>query len=108
MKENLFMKLSNKDLQDCYHSYIRVQCKREVEEKEVFSNYIDEYIWMLENNGTQFKYYDEEKKYNIGFSITEKDMLYAMARRYLKLCRLINEFKPFFGDGMEAVEYMSY
>lgn len=102
------MNLSNKDLQDCYSSYIRVQCKREVEEKEVFSTYIDEYIWMLENNGTKFRNYDEEKKYNIGFSIAEKDMLHAMARRYLKLCKLINEFKPFFGDGMEAVEYMSY
>lgn len=105
MKENLFMKLSNKDLQDCYHSFIRVQIKRKIEEEEIFSKYVDEYIWMLENNGTQFKYYDEEKKYNIGFSITERDMLYVMARRYLKLCNLINEFKPFFGEGMEAVEY---
>lgn len=107
MRENLFMKLSNKDLQDCYRSYLRVQVKRENEE-EVFSKYIDEYIWMLEDNGTKFKYYDEEKKYNIGFSIAEKDMLHTMARRYLKLCNLINEFKPFFGEGMEAMDYMGY
>jgi hypothetical protein len=97
MKENLFTKLSNKDLQDCYRSYARVQVKRE-NEYEVFSEYIDEYIWMLEDNGTQFKYYDDDKKYRTGFSVAERDMLKAMAERYLRLCNLLKEFKPFFGE----------
>lgn len=105
MKKNLFIKLSNKNLQDCYRSYIRVQIKREnSEEEEVFAQYVNEYIWMLEREGDKYRYYDDSKKYNIGFSIAEKDMLYAMAQRYLKLCGLLNEIKSFFGEGVEALD----
>lgn len=101
MRRNLFINLSNKDLQDCYHSYIRVQIKKEKsEEEEVFAQYVDEYIWMLEEESSNYRYCDDNKKYNIGFSIAEKDMLYDMAKRYLKLCGLLNEIKPFFGEGM--------
>lgn len=96
MRENLFIKLSNKELQDCFHSYIRVQTKREKsEEDEMFAAYVDEYIWILERSGANYRNYDDNKKYNIGFSIAEKDMLYDMAKRYLKLCSLLKEFQPF-------------
>lgn len=96
MRENLFIKLSNKELQDCFHSYIRVQTKREKsKDEEMFAAYVDEYIWMLERNGTNYRNYDDNKKYNIGFSIAEKDMLYDMAKRYLKLSALLKEFQPF-------------
>ena len=105
MRKNLFINLSNKDLQNCYHSYIRVQIKREnPEEEEVFAQYVSEYIWMLEGEVGKYKYYDDNKKYNIAFSIAEKDMLYDMAKRYLKICGLLNEIKPFFGEDMEALD----
>lgn len=104
MRQNLFINLSNKELQDCYHSYIRVQIKREkVEKEEMFAQYVDEYIWMLESEMGKYRCYDDNKKYNIAFSIAEKDMLYDMAKRYLKLCGILNEIKPFFGEGMEAL-----
>lgn len=105
MRKNLFINLSNKNLQDCYHSYIRVQLKRKKSGKEeVFAQYVDEYIWMLESEMDNYRYYDNHKKYNIAFSIAEKDMLYDMAKRYLKLCDILNEIKPFFGEGMEALD----
>ena len=99
MRENLFIKLSNKELQDCFHSYIRVQTKREKsKDEEMFAAYVNEYIWMLERNGTNYRNYDDNKKYNIGFSIAEKDMLYDMAKRYLKLCKILHEIQPFCGE----------
>lgn len=99
MRENLFIKLSDKEIQDYFHSYIRVQIKKEkTGEDEMFAQYVDEYIWMLERNGTNYRHYDDNKKYNIGFSIAEKDMLYDMAKRYLKLYALLKEFKPFLGE----------
>lgn len=99
MRKNLFINMSNKDLQDCFHSYTRVQIKREnSEEDEIFAQYIDEYIWMLERDVTDYRYHDDKKKYHIGFSIAEKDLLYVMAKRYLKLCNLLKEFKPFLGE----------
>ena len=99
--ENLFISLSNKQLKDCYHSWIRIQTKREQVEEEVFSNYVDEYIWMLERNTTKCKFYDDNKKYSIGFSIAEKNMLHAMARRYLELYDVVNKIKPFFEECMD-------
>lgn len=105
MRRNLFINLSNKDLQDCYHSCIRVQTKREnFEEEEIFAHYVNEYIWMLERIGDKYRYYDDNKKYNIAFSIAEKDVLYDMSKRYLKLCGLLKEIKPFFGEGVEALD----
>ena len=99
MRENLFIKLSNKELQNCYHSYIRVQIKREnSEEEEMFAQYVDEYIWMLESEIGKYRCYDDNKKYNIAFSIAEKDMLYDMAKRYLKLCKILHELQPFCGE----------
>ena len=105
MRKNLFISLSNKCIQDCFHSYIRVLSKREYsDEEEMFTQYVSEYILMLEREGNKYRYYDDNKKYNIAFSIAEKDMLYAMAQRYLKLCSLLNEIKPFFGEGIEALD----
>ena len=105
MRKNFFIRLSNKELQNCFNSYIRVQCKREKSEKEeVFAQYVDEYIWMLEEEMEKYRYCDDNRKYNIAFSIAEKDMLYDMAKRYLKLCGLLNEIKPFFGEGVEALD----
>ena len=105
MRKNFFIQLSNKGIQDCFHSYIRVQTKREnSEEEEMFAQYVNKYIWMLEEEKSEFRYYDDRKKYNIGFSIAEKDMLYDMAKRYLKLCGILNEIKPFFDEGMEVLD----
>lgn len=99
VRKNLFISMSNKELQDCFHSYIRVQITREKsEDDEVFARCVDEYIWMLERNGTNYRYYDDNKKYNIGFSIAEKDMLYDMAKRYLKLYRTLKETQLFLED----------
>lgn len=104
MRKNFFINLSNKEIQDCFHSYIRVQIKGEkFKEDEMFAAYVDEYIWMLESIGDKYKHYDNNKKYNIAFSIAEKDMLYDMSKRYLKLCGILNEIKPFFGEDMEAL-----
>lgn len=104
MKKNLFISLSNKCIQDCFHSCIRVQSKREYsDEEEIFIQYVSEYIRMLEREGDKYRYYDDNKKYNIAFSIAEKDMLYDMSKRYLKICGLLNEIKPFFGEGMEVL-----
>ena len=105
MRKNFFINLSNKEIQDCFHSYIRVQTKREKsEENEMFAAYVDEYIWMLESIGDKYKHYDDNKKYNIAFSIAEKDMLHDMAKRYLKLCGLLNEIKSFSGEDVEALD----
>jgi hypothetical protein len=96
MRKNLFIKLSNQELQDCFQSYIRVQVKREnSKENEMFSNYINEYIWMLEKERENYRYYDDNKKYNLGFAIAEKDMLYDMAKRYLKLYKMLKETQLF-------------
>ena len=104
MRKNLFINLSNKDLQNCFHSY-QVQFKKDSKKKEIFAQYVNEYIWMLESETGTYRYYDDNKKYNIAFSIAEKDMLYDMAKRYLKLCDIVNEIKPFFGEGVEALDY---
>lgn len=105
MRKNFFINLSNKEIQDCFNSYIRVQIKREKsEDGEMFAQYVDEYIWMLEREGNNYRYYDDNKKYNIAFSIAEKDMLYDMSKRYLKICGILNQIKPFFGEGMEALD----
>lgn len=105
MKKNLFINLSKKDLENCYRSWMKVQIKREQStENEVFSSYIDEYIWMLERDGEKYKYYDDQKKYNIGFALAEKDMLCVMARRYLKLCDTINELKHLCAEDAEMFE----
>jgi hypothetical protein len=105
MRKNFFINLSNKEIQDCFNSYIRVQIKREKsEDGEMFAQYVDEYIWMLEREGNKYRYYDDNKKYNIAFSIAEKDMLYDMSKRYLKICGILNQIKPFFGEGMEVLD----
>lgn len=105
MRKNFFINLSNKEIQDCFNSYMRVQIKREKsEDGEMFAQYVDEYIWMLEREGNKYIYYDDNKKYNIAFSIAEKDMLYDMSKRYLKICGILNQIKPFFGEGMEALD----
>ena len=97
MRKNLFIRLSNRDLKDCFNSYIRLQNKREdYKGHEVFAKYVDEYIWMLEEELSNYRYYDNNKKYDIGFSIAEKDMIYDMAKRYLKLCDILDEVRPLF------------
>lgn len=99
MRKNLFIGMSNKELQDCFHSYIRVQTKREKsKDEEMFAAYVDEYIWMLERNGTNYRHYDDNKKYTIGFSIAEKDMLYDMAKRYLKMYEKLKEVQGLLED----------
>ena len=96
MRKNFFINLSNKEIQDCFHSYIRVQTKREKsEENEMFAAYVDEYIWMLESIGDKYKHYDDNKKYNIAFSIAEKDMLYDMSKRYLALYNDLQKIKGY-------------
>lgn len=96
MRKNFFINLSNKEIQDCFHSYIRVQTKREKsEEDEMFAAYVDEYIWMLESVGDKYKHYDDNKKYNIAFSIAEKDMLYDMSKRYLTLYNDLQKIKEY-------------
>ena len=114
MKKNLFANLSNKDLRDCYRSYARMRTKRKNSKEEEMpskekkiSSYVDEYILMLEENGAIYSNYDNDKKYNIACSIMERDMLCVMARRYLRLCNIFDEIKPFFGEGVEALDYLN-
>lgn len=97
MRKNLFMNLSSQALRDCFNSYIKVQIKKE-EPDEIFSRYLNEYIWMLENTDAPFKNYDEKKKYHIGFSIAEKDLLYVMAKQYLIALDLLERIKVFVDD----------
>lgn len=104
MRKNLFISLSNKCIGDCFHSYIRVLSKKEYsDEEEIFTQYVSEYIRMLEREGDKYKHYDDNKKYNIAFSIAEKDMLHDISKRYFKIYGILNEIKPFFGEGMEAL-----
>lgn len=99
MRKNLFINLSSKEIQDCFNSYIRVQTKKakkeKSEEEEMFAQYVDEYIWMLEREGDKYRHYDDNKKYNIAFSIAEKDMLYDMSKRYLMLYRDLQKIKEY-------------
>ena len=89
MEGNLFIGASNKQLKECYESYVRVQCDKR-NKKELFDDMQSGYIGRIDCN-------DEKKKNIIAFSMAREHMFCEISRRFFKVCEsfdaVINELK---------------
>lgn len=94
---NLFRNLSDKDLQECYKSCIRIQLGKQNEEEKFFA-FVDEYIWDLEQISSTFRHLDDKEKFNRGVSIAERYLLRTMAGRYLNLYKIVGDAVEMFKD----------
>lgn len=80
---NLFVGSSNKQLKQCYDSYIRVQVNKR-REHEIFDYMISEYLYSIESE-------DESKKDISAFAVAREHMFNEIARRYFKVYEGLSE-----------------